>query len=111
VSVCSRNLTFLRGYTYSATENREGLGNYLEPLQGLRKDHAETALLSLVNTVEYIKPVHDPWLLSVKEKTILDKITGKNLTLHVSDSPAGRAMACTIQVGYHIISPRILVLT
>jgi hypothetical protein len=93
-----------RGYFYSGGDDVKGYQNYYEPSPGLRIKDADVTVLSLVNSIDWFYPVHDPWLLALKEKTILDKITGKNLTLYNSDNPGGRALGCAVRVCYQVSS-------
>jgi len=90
-------LTESRGIFYSLARERGGLSNELEPVAGMRPDDADLAFMSLLTSVVYQRPVHDPWFLALKEMTAYDSTSQENNTVYLSNSPV-TAMGCTIQV-------------
>jgi hypothetical protein len=90
-------LTLHSSNTYSPLQDRYGIRNTFYPLEGMRRDDADTALILLGTSVKYTKPVDDPWFSAHKLYQQLDAATGENLTLYLPDSPVS-LMSCTVQV-------------
>lgn len=99
-----RQVVFLivcSGMFYSAARTRAGLDNEVLPAPGLRPDNADLSLVSMLSSVSYTKPVHDPWFLALKEFQSYDQTARKSHTMFIPEIP-GKVMACTLQVSSYL---------
>lgn len=68
-----------------------------EPLEGLQSRDADVTFFGLVASVDYERPVHDPWFLALRRQVLYDRVSRENRTVHRPSSPV-RALACNEQV-------------
>jgi hypothetical protein len=98
-----RKLTFYSSNVYSPPQESYGIGNSFYPLEGLRREDADIALIFLGTSARYTKPVDDPWFSAHKWYQMVDRDTGKITTLYTPDNPVS-LMGCKIQVSCHRVA-------